>query len=89
MKNNANLAYCGTDCGPCEWKAKTGCKGCKEQKSEMFWGKCEIALCAINKEVAHCGQCSEFPCAVLVEYSYDSEHGDNGKRIENLKNLKS
>ncbi|MFZ2537606.1 MAG: hypothetical protein WAX04_01735 [Oscillospiraceae bacterium] len=34
----------------------------------------------------HCGQCNEFPCALLKQFSYDEEQGDNGKRIEQCKN---
>lgn len=53
-------------------------------KGKLFWGQCELATCCIGKSLEHCGQCQDFPCDTLKEYSYDSEHGDNGERIRVL-----
>lgn len=50
-----------------------------------FWGECEVAKCCIAKGHDHCGQCQEFPCAILNAYAYQPERGDNGKRLLNLK----
>ena len=38
--------------------------------------------------VEHCGLCPLFPCTLLKMFSYDKEHGDRGKRIKILQNLK-
>lgn len=33
----------------CEWKDKIGCKGCKANRGIMFWGKCDKAICCIER----------------------------------------
>ena len=83
MKNEFPSS-CGINCDECEYKEKVNCPGCIAAKGQMFWGKCELAMCCVEKGLQHCGQCSEFPCDKLREYSYDKEHGDNGQRIRNL-----
>jgi len=60
------------------------CKGCKTHASEVFWGKCSIAACAIGKNLNHCGECSELPCEKLVAAFNSPDHGDNGERLTNL-----
>ena len=37
-----------------------------------------------------CGECIDFPCQLLTDYSNDTEHGDNppGTRIEACKMIK-
>lgn len=79
-------AFCGTDCGLCEWKDKLNCKGCQDSQSHMFWGQCDKAKCCIEKEYAHCGFCSDMPCQKLLDLFADPEHGDNGTRLTNLRN---
>ena len=83
------MAYCGTYCETCDWKEKTNCKGCKKQDSNMFWGKCKIAACAIEKNLNHCGECKELPCQKLKDAFNNTEHGDNGERLKNLLNWKN
>jgi len=77
-------AYCGAYCGTCEWREKTGCKGCKAQGGKMFWGECDKAVCCIGKGFEHCGSCPELPCRKLEELFSDPEHGDDGARLKNL-----
>jgi hypothetical protein len=79
------IATCGAYCGTCEWKPKTNCPGCLAAKSEMFWGVCAIAKCAIARNIQHCGVCPDVPCANLQRLSQDPDHGDNGERLANLK----
>ena len=62
MINKKMIAFCGTYCGVCEWKDKIGCKGCKDNRGIMFWGKCDKAICCIEKGLEHCGECSDMPC---------------------------
>ncbi len=82
------IAYCGAYCGVCEWREKTGCKGCKANQGVMFWGECDKAKCCIEKGLAHCGECSQLPCQKLKDLFNDPEHGDHGVRLSNLKNWK-
>ncbi len=79
------IGMCGAYCGACEWKVKTNCPGCQAARSEMFWGVCQVARCAIGKGYQHCGFCPDVPCATLQGYFDDPEHGDNGERLENLR----
>jgi len=82
--NHEMMAYCGTYCETCEWKDKTNCKGCKLQRSNMFWGNCKVASCAISKAINHCGECNDLPCSLLKDAFNNPEHGDNGERLANL-----
>ncbi len=82
--NNKFPSRCGTNCDQCEYKEKVNCPGCIKAKGLIFWGKCDLATCCIEKELQHCGQCSNFPCDKLREYAYDKEQGDDGQRIRNL-----
>ena len=60
-----------------------------ERKSWMWWmqngkpfhGECPVAICCQNKDFIHCGECPNIPCELLMKYSLDKEHGDNGMRI--------
>jgi len=48
-----------------------------------FWGdSCPIKDCCEGRKHEHCGQCDEFPCALLTQFSYHNGEGDNGARIE-------
>lgn len=80
---------CGINCSTCNYKEETNCPGCMASEGKMFWGECELAKCSIDKNLDHCGQCNDFPCPLLTRFSYDPEHGDNGLRIENLKEQKA
>lgn len=83
------IAYCGAYCGACEWREKTGCRGCKANAGTMFWGECDKAKCCIGKGIPHCGECAELPCANLKELFEDPVHGDRGARLNNLRNWKN
>lgn len=73
---------CGIRCSECRYKEEFNCKGCISI-SKPFWGEsCPIKSCCESKGYKFCGECSEFPCNILVGFSYDKEQGDNGKRIE-------
>lgn len=79
------MGRCGIDCGSCEYREKTNCPGCQAAEGKMFWGECAVAKCCISRNLEHCGPCQDFPCVTLNEYSYHPEQGDNGKRINNLR----
>ena len=84
--DNDMKAICGTYCGTCEWTRPCNCPGCKACGGKMFWGECDIAKCCISKGYEHCGQCPEMPCQMLKDLFRDKEHGDNGARLNNLRN---
>ncbi len=67
IMNKKMQGYCGTYCETCDWKEKMSCKGCKVHASKVFWGTCEIASCAIEKEYEHCGECAKLPCEKFAE----------------------
>jgi hypothetical protein len=61
------------------------CKGCVAI-AKPFWGdSCQVKSCCEGKNQEHCGSCSDFPCDLLTQFSYDKEQGDDGKRIEQCK----
>ncbi len=69
-------APCGLICDPCPFykgEKEVKCQGCLENKGDIFWGECKTAKCANEKDVEHCGLCSEFPCEILID-QYDPNH---------------
>ena len=81
---------CGLHCTGCEFVENCGCGGCIKTNGHPFYGECSVAICCQEKGVTHCGQCPQFPCQQLKEYSEDKEHGDNppGARIEQCRRWK-
>lgn len=91
---NTITTYCGLDCTGCEFVESQGCKGCIATKGRPFHVSegqepCAVAKCAIEHGVTFCGECGEFPCQLLTDFSNDPDYGDNpkGARIENCKRL--
>jgi hypothetical protein len=82
------LACCGLDCQACNYRSPTQCPGCPAAGGNMLWGECPLAKCCIGKGLEHCGTCEQFPCERLNAFAFDKEHGDNGRRIENLRSAK-
>jgi predicted metal-dependent phosphoesterase TrpH len=78
---------CGLHCSDCGYQEKCGCGGCIETGGKPFHGECPIAVCCQGKGLTHCGECSDFPCELLTQYSCDPEHGDQpaGARIDQCK----
>jgi len=72
---------CGIVCSACTYRESTGCTGCAVIE-KPFWGDCPVKTCCEQKSLSHCGLCGDFPCETLSSFSYDKEHGDDGKRIE-------
>lgn len=73
---------CGLLCNSCDYREQTGCPKCTVM-DKPFWGEeCPVKSCCEGKSLGHCGMCSEFQCALLNSFSYDSSNGDNGQRIE-------
>ena len=82
-------SYCGLSCAQCSFKEPHHCGGCIATKGRPFHGSCEVAQCAAKRGKRFCGECESFPCEVLVRYSNDKVHGDDGARIENCKAIKT
>ncbi len=76
---------CGLNCSTCGFMKTGECGGCIATKGRPFHGECSLAACCQDKEYFHCGLCPDFPCKRLDDYSYDPVHGDDGKRIVNLR----
>ncbi len=73
---------CGLLCGECAYREQMGCPDCVHM-DKPFWGEsCPVKDCCEGKGLAHCGVCGEFPCALLEQFAYDAEQGDDGRRIE-------
>jgi len=82
-------SYCGLESANCDYIKSQTCGGCIATKGQSFHGVCEIAECANQRNKRFCGECENFPCEILERYSHDKEHGDDGKRIERCKTIKS
>lgn len=74
---------CGLLCEECSFRESHGCKGCIATNGNPFHGTCPIAVCCQERGNVHCGQCEQFPCEQLMQYSCDPIHGDHpqGLRI--------
>lgn len=66
---------CGVRCDLCERKETVHCKGCIHMEKPFWGGICKVKQCVEEKGLHHCGQCAQFPCAVLsnmgVEQGFD------------------
>jgi hypothetical protein len=81
------LAMCGLDCRLCEAFQSGTCPGCHAVSGKPFWGECRLAQCVTDRSLPNCSACSDFPCALLYEFAYDKDEGDDGQRIRNLQRL--
>lgn len=74
---------CGLKCDGCEYKESCGCGGCIATEGHPFHGECPVARCCQDRGYAHCGECADIPCQLLVSYSSDPVNGDHpaGGRI--------
>jgi hypothetical protein len=58
------------------------CAGCVKIKKPFWAEACPVKDCCEKRLLSNCGYCGEFPCALLKQFSFDKEHGDNGQRIK-------
>lgn len=76
---------CGILCSECEYREEVGCKGCMAIE-RPFWGaSCPVKACCEARELPNCGRCDEFSCGLLVQFAFDENQGDDGRRIEQRK----
>lgn len=72
---------CGILCSQCEYKDRMNCLGCINI-AHPFWNDvCPIKQCVEEKQLSHCGECEQFPCALAKQFAYDEKQGDQGKRL--------
>lgn len=86
--NYHEAAYCGDFCGGCENYHKS-CSGCdpKYKCGPEHQPECPFIACCRKHEVAHCGLCRDFPCALLAAFVPDDRPGrPAGYHIQNLRN---
>lgn len=82
---------CGILCSSCPYNAKNGglkgsaCTGCTNMDKPVWADSCPVKSCCEGKGLAFCGLCADFPCALLVDFANDKQHGDEGRRIEQCK----
>ncbi len=81
------LSYCGLYCGGCKnYKENANCQGCREEP-EMV-NDCQTRSCAVLKGLLHCGECVDFPCAILDEFYHDGlKH--HALALENMREIRS
>lgn len=86
---------CGYYCKECP-HFKDTCEGCRTIKGKPFWIKyydnkpCPIYSCAEQKNLEHCGLCSQIPCRIWMElkdpsYSEEDHQVMIKKRVQRLK----
>jgi hypothetical protein len=89
MNKHKLLSYCGLYCGGCrnyiENSGEYKCHGCRVE-SELV-SDCPTKVCAVSKDLLHCGECAVFPCDMLDKFYKDgSKHHalafDNVLRIK-------
>lgn len=78
-------SICGILCSQCHYREQMNCKGCVHIEKPFGGESCPIKSCCERKKHEHCGLCPDFPCALLQQFAYDNEQGDDGKRIEQCK----
>jgi hypothetical protein len=102
-----NISICGIDCDiaciECnknnEEFFENPCKGCNEVKGKLFWTQylgldtCPIYNCCVHeKQLDHCGKCTELPCAIYFNTKDPSISDEEFKqsiqeRVDLLKTL--
>jgi hypothetical protein len=63
------------------------CEGCRGPLNAHWSEDCKMMLCAKNKKVQYCFQCSEFPCSILNAFASDGAV-HHKKTVENLHRMK-
>jgi len=68
-----NIGVCGCICSECEVYG-VKCKGCHDIEGKACWlhevglDICDFYECSvINKELMHCGECTDIPCKKFLE----------------------
>lgn len=66
------------------------CKGCWDITEDCFWscgcGRRDFRICCTERKLAHCGQCTDFPCADYVLWAEGVDQ--NKAAMDHLLSLK-
>lgn len=76
---------CGILCSECEYREQVGCRGCTAITKPFWSDSCPVKACCEARGLPNCGRCDEFPCELLVQFAFDENQGDDGRRIEQCK----
>lgn len=58
--------YCGMPCALCSRYRTAGASKCSGCSQEGYYTEpCKVHYCCKEKQLAHCGMCTEFPCIRL------------------------
>ena len=49
----------------CEPEEVGDCDGCKTEDGRLFGTDCPIRICAVEKGIANCAYCHDYPCEAL------------------------
>jgi ribosomal protein S27AE len=63
------------------------CQGCKTDVTAIFCTDCEIRLCAREKGVEFCHECTDFPCETISNFRND-RHPHHSVIFKNLRTIK-
>gem|GEM_PF-1147868 len=79
--NITDAGFCGDYC--CKYPNYSAeCQGCAPEKHE----DCHFVQCCLEREIEHCGFCSDFPCMRLIQFCPDDRPGcPQGYHIDNLR----
>lgn len=58
------LGKCGFYCGSCPTYLNGSCAGCLEANGP---GDCFTRDCVLERKIAACGMCGDFPCDTILE----------------------
>lgn len=69
--------------------AEVACKGCKAEKGSCLYAQhdCATWACTVDKDVAFCYECSDFPCGLLAPTAQGASFPHNMK-VYNLCRMK-
>jgi NADPH:quinone reductase-like Zn-dependent oxidoreductase len=62
---NRYIAYCGNDCTQCPQYQQDCAEGCLGTTCANYCGTCIVRLCNLERHIANCAQCEEYPCQKL------------------------
>jgi hypothetical protein len=57
-----NISFCGLDCDHCSYRTDKTCVTCREGRGTVCYGRCDVALCVIEKKLGVCQDCAAYPC---------------------------
>ena len=62
---------CGVWCDECERRESVNCQGCIHMEKTFWGGVCQVKVCCEEKGLAHCGECTQFPCDMCAHMGED------------------